>query len=125
MKLICSSQGSCTQGCLPCEPKTPGINSYCKQGCLLCEPKTPGINPYSVPRSVFCFLLPILVRADDLRRTKQLWYSIFLKDRSARTGTRTHSAASRAQFQKVAKHNKIMLTRIRLPAKPPCHMYNL
>ena len=33
-----------------------------------------------------------------------------------------HRAAS---AQKLAKHNKIMLSRIRLPAKLPYHMYNL
>ena len=30
-----------------------------------------------------------------------------------------------AKISKLAEHNKITLTRIRLPAKTPCDMYNL
>ena len=35
------------------------------------------------------------------------------------------SLSHQALFQQVVKHNKIMLTIIRLPAKAPCQMYNL
>ena len=44
---------------------------------------------------------------------------------------RYEAVDTRAKFyraalaQKEAKHKIIMLTRIRLPAKIPCHMYNL
>ena len=62
-----------------------------------------------------------LLISEDVMFTISLWWCVvaeWLKEHRAQF-------YRAAKAQKDAKHNNIVLTRIRLPAKLPCHMYHL
>ncbi len=102
--------GDVNNGNLP--GQTPSLNIKCTVFSLLCIAQYVGPMAQRPIRKTNMGM--------SCSRSQVVW--LRPKPDSANTGAQFHRVASAHKF---AKHNRMLLTKIRLPAKLPCHVYNL